>query len=282
MSLEFSGSLFSGDNLTGTSILVGVGHGERYNPVTAADLQSFGLYANIHSSDVVTTAEAAGNIVFLMNDDFSGPFAQQSDAASIGEVTAGVSGHIGSVLLIASDKQGHKETRVSFNDQFLDAWIMFLDNALSGSRASREGNPTLTWEMFPANISYLDEDLTYLKIYQPLHISMPWPFSDYAASMTYHILLFLDGDHHVRAWGARWAYWVEGGIKSGHIADQLEPQVRDGLTTLVDQANSKLALLDLLGPLSDVFYLPGRQTTPVGTGFLTGNTADDVTIVLEH
>lgn len=282
MALEFAGNLFSGPGLTGTSTLVGVGHGERYSPVTAADLSSFGLYANIQSADIITTAEADGNIVFLQNDDFSGPFAQFSDAASTGEVTASVSGHIGSVLLIASNKQGKNETRVSFNDQFLNTWITFLDGALAGSRASREGNPTLTWEMFPAAISYLDPNLTYLKIYQPLHISMPWPFSDYAASMTYHIQLFLDGGNHVRAAGARWAYWVEGGIKSSHIADQLEPQVRDGLTTLVNQANATLTLLDLLGPLSDFFYLPGRQTTAVGTGFITGNTADDVTIVLER
>jgi hypothetical protein len=281
MALEFSGTLFAG-NFTGPSLLVGVGHNDRYNPITADTLTSFSLYANIHSADIITTAEASGSIVCLKNDDFSGPFAQVSDAGSGGEADFTLSGYIGSVLLIASDKQGKKETRVSFREQFLAAWDDFLDKKLAGGSASREGEPTLTWEMFPASVSFLDPNQTYLKIYQPLHIHTPWPFSDYAASMTYHIVLFIDGSQHVRAWGARWACWVESGIKHDHILGELSPQVRDGLSDLQDQANAKLAVLDLLGPLSDVYYLPGQQTTDIGTGVLTGNTSDDVTIVLEH
>ena len=185
-----------------------------------------GLYANIHSADLVTTAEADGNLVFLKNDDFSGAFAQVSDAASTGDAWWNINGHIGSVISVAGNKKGKKETRLSFRDQFLNQWETFLDGKLAGSRASRQGEPTLTWEMFPVGISSLDPNHTYLKIYQPLHISMPWPFSDYAASMTYHIQLFVDGNHHLRAWGQRWAWWVESGIKSGHIGDSLGPQVQ--------------------------------------------------------
>jgi hypothetical protein len=282
MALEFLGTLFAGDNKTGASRFVGVGHADRYNPVTAGELTGSGLYANIHSADLFTTAEADGNLVFLKNDDFSGAFAQASDAASVGDAWWHISGHIGSVISVAGNRKGKHETRLSFHDQFLSQWTTFLDSALAGSRASRQGEPTLTWEMFPATISYLNPDHTYLKIYQPLHISMPWPFSDYAASMTYHIQLFVDGSHHLRAWGARWAYWVESGIKAGHIGDSLEPQVRDGLTTLVNQVNAKISVLDALGSMSDVYYLPGKQLTRIGTGFITGNTNDDVTIVVEH
>lgn len=282
MAVEFLGTLFAGDNRTGASRLVGVGHADRYNPITSGQLTSSGLYANIHSTDLVTTAEADGNVVFLMNDDFSGPFAQASDAASTGDAWWHITGHIGSVISVAGNRKGKNETRLSFHDQFLDQWKTFLDGTLSGSRASREGEPTLTWEMFPAAVSFLDPNHTYLKIYQPLHISMPWPFSDYAASMTYHIQLFVDGNHHLRAWGARWAWWVESGIKSGHIGDSLGPQVQSGLQTLVDQVNAKISVLDALGAVSDVYYLPGRQLSRIGTGFITGNTNDDVTIVVEH
>ncbi|MBW4028412.1 MAG: hypothetical protein HIU93_13580 [Acidobacteria bacterium] len=282
MSLEFAGFLYSGDNRTGQSMLVGVGHTDRYNHISAAQLTSSGLYANIHSVELITTSEADGNLVLLKNDDYSGPFAQVSDAQSAGDVWWSCWGHIGSVLLIAGNKKGTSEHRISFHDQFHDKWTSFLDAKLQGKKASRQGDPTLTWEMFPANVSYLDPNLAYLKIYQPLHITMPWYWPDYAASMTYHIYLYVTGDHHLRAWGARWAYWVEGGAKSGKIADELMPEVRDGLQSLQDQVNQALTLTDLLGPITDVYYLPGRQPNRIATGGISGATTDDVTIVIEQ
>ncbi len=282
MSLEFAGYLHSGDNRTGQLMLVGVGTNDRYNRISASQLTGAGLYSNIHSVELVTTQEADGNLVLLKNDDFSGAFAQVSDAKSAGDVWWSSSGHIASIILIAGNRQGKQENRISFHDQFFNKWTTFLDAKLQGSQASREGDPTLTWEMFPQGISYLDPNLAYLKIYQPLHIHMPWYWSDYAASMTYHIYLYVTGDRHLRAWGARWAYWVESGAKSGKIGSELEPQVRDGLSALQDQVNQQLALTDLLGPITDVYYLPGKQLERIGTGGVIGATTDDVTIVLER
>jgi hypothetical protein len=283
MSLEFSGFLFAGTNRTGQSLLVGVGRGNRYSPIRADQLKNSGLYGTIGSAEIITSALADGNLVFLKNDDFTGPFAQLTDARSAGDWWWNLTGHIGSALLIAGNKQGTKETRVSFRDQFFNQWTTFLDNKLAGGRASREGDPTLTWEVFPASVDSLDPNLAYLKIFQPLHIHMPWYWSDYAASMTYHVFLFPTGDGHLRAAGVRWAYWVEGGAKSGQIASELEPQVRDGLGSLQDQINQQFQLLDgLLGTVTDVYYLPGRQPQNTGTGGLTGNTVDDVTIVIQR
>ena len=45
MALEFLGTLFAADNKTGASRFVGVGHADRYNPVTAGELTSSGLTA---------------------------------------------------------------------------------------------------------------------------------------------------------------------------------------------------------------------------------------------
>jgi len=205
-----------------------------------------------------------------------------SDARSAGASLWNTTGHAGSMLLVASKKPGKSETRISFREQFLTQWDTFLDDKLSGTQASRVGDPTLTWEMFPANISYLNPGLTYLKIYQPLHISMPWYWPDYSASMTYHIYLYIDGNHHLRGWGARWECWVEGGAKNGKIHDSLDPQVAAGLSALQDKVNAQFQLLDLLGPLSDVYYLPGNQVTDVATGSAIGHTTDDITIVVEH
>jgi hypothetical protein len=87
----------------------------------------------------------------------------------------------------------------------------------------------------------------------------------------------------LRSWGQRWAYWVEGGIKSGHIAGQLQPQVSAGLGTLVTQVNNQLATFDgVLGTVTDVYYLPGHQTSVIATGTFTDSTFNDVTIVIEH
>jgi hypothetical protein len=293
MSLEFSATLFSGSQRNGTQMLVGVGHADRYSPVVQSELQNFGLFENVNSVEIITSDEADGNIVLFQSPapflfpDFQGLFLQLSAS----EATAGGSGdnwwnfgwRTDSVLAVAGRRKGHNETRLSFSDIFLNEWKTFLDKTLSGSRASRQGDPTLTWEMFPIGIDHLDPSGTYLKIFQPLHISMPWPFSDYSASMTYHIGLFVDGNHHLRSWGQRWAYWVEGGIKSGHIAGQLQPQVSAGLGTLVTQVNNQLSTFDgVLGTVTDVYYLPGHQTSVIATGTFTDSTFNDVTIVIEH
>ncbi len=293
MSLEFSGTLFSGSERNGTSMLVGVGHADRYVPIVQTELQSFGLFENVNSVEIITSDEADGNIILFQNPlpgifaDFQGAFLQLSAS----EASTGGSGdnwwnfgwRTDNVLAVAGRRKGRNETRISFSDIFLNQWKTFLDKTLSGSRASRQGDPTLTWEMFPVGVSFLDPNGTYLKIFQPLHISMPWPFSDYAASMTYHIGLFVDGSHHLRAWGQRWAYWVESGIKAGHIGDELKPQVSAGLGTLVTQVNNQLSGLDgLLGSVSDVYYLPGHQTSVIATGTMVDSTFNDVTIVIEH
>ena len=297
MSLEFAWFLFSGTQFNGTSQLVGVGHGDRYQVLRSTDLMSSGLFGNISSVEIVVTDEADGNVILFQNPflnvpfspfpDFNGTFLQLSAA----EAPPGGSGQdfqnfgwsTESVLLIAGRRKGKNETRVSFSSIFLEQWKTIIDGLLKGSRASRQGDPTLTWEMFPLNVSYTNPNGTYLKIFQPLHINMPWPFSDYAASLTYHIGLFPDGSGHLRCWGQAYHWWVESGIKSGHIGDSLGPQVASGLGTLVTQVNNKLSSFDgLLGKVSDVYYLPGHQPSPIGTGRFIDNTANDVTIVIEH
>src|SRR5436309_706099 len=122
MSLEFSAVLYSGDNRSGTSMFSGVGRGGRYSPISADQLKNSGLYAHVESIDLNTTQEADGNLIMLKNDDYSGPFFQAIDARSAGDVWWDTWGHIGSVLLVAGNRQNTRETRVSFRDQFLNQW----------------------------------------------------------------------------------------------------------------------------------------------------------------
>lgn len=282
MPLAMTGVLFRRDNRSGQSMFVGMGTKDRYNGIRPYLLQSRGLYPTIESVELFGTSFCDSNIVLLKNGDFSGSFAQVSLARSTGTTWWDTWGTIHSTLLIGSARWRNREIRFSFRDRFYDRWVEFLDRRLAGSRASREGGPTLTWEMLPDNVAHLDSRLAYLKVFQPLHISMPWYWADYAASMTYHIYLYVTGDGKIRAHGARWAYWVESGAKAGRIGSELGPQVRDGLGTLQQELNATLRSFDDLVRATDVYLLPGYQVSPIGTAGMTGNTIDDVTIVIEY
>jgi hypothetical protein len=87
--------------------------------------------------------------------------------------------------------------------------------------------------------------------------------------------------NHLRAWVADWECWVEGGVKHGKIHSQLDPQVQAGMSSLQDQINQQLMLTDGLCAIKDVFYLPGRQPNPIGSGTFGANTSDDITIVIQ-
>ena len=278
MALLISTALFSQDNETGNMYSAVVDHNERYEKMSANLLKQRGLYAHVESVSVYAHQYDA-NLILLKNDNYTGPFVQISvDGSAKQQFLYDTWGHTGSALLIASQKKG--ELRLSLKDTLLTKWTQYLDQKLSGTQAQREGNPILTWEMFPTNISYLDSNLTYIKVHQPLHININnWP--DYSASMTYHIYLYVNENAKLRAWGARWAIWVEGGAKQGKIKDKLRPQVKAGLTEFENLLNTQLQGFDSLGNVSDVYYLPGNQTSPLGTENLSGNTDDDVTIVIQ-
>lgn len=278
MALLISSALFYGDNATGNMYSTVVDHNERYERISADLLKQRGLYAHVESVSVYAHQYDA-NLVLLQNDNYSGPFAQVSvDGSAKQQFIIDTFGHIGSALLIVSQKKG--ELRLSLKDTLLTKWTQYLDQKLAGSAASRQGNPILTWEMFPANVSHLDPNLTYFKVHQPLHININnWP--DYSASLTYHIYLYVNGNSKLRASGVRWAQWVENGTKEGKIRDKLRPQVKAGLGEFESILNSQLQAFDGFGNITDVFYLPGNQVTPLGTENITGHTDNDITIVIQ-
>jgi hypothetical protein len=61
---------------------------------------------------------------------------------------------------------------------------------------------------------------------------------------------------------------------------QLTPRVKAGMDALDQQLSQQLAAYDSI-LFTDLYYLPGRQLTPASLGVITGNTNQDVTIVLE-
>lgn len=272
-------ALYSGPDETGQSFYGGLCPQDRYLQIPNSVLSAQGLINSVASGEM-HSALADLNLVLFSNSDYSGTVLQ----LSVPRVTSATFWHTGSVnsaLLIASNNAGTRELRVSFVDQMRDKWKKMLDDQLQGSQVSRDVDPLLTWTMYPSNNQWLSSTQTYLRIHQPLHVHMPWYWSDYQASMDYNIVLYINGDRHLRSWVADWEYWVEGGAKSDTIADRLRPKVQAGTATLEDQLNTQLAGLDALGEIKAVYLLPGRQLKPIGLNVMSCKTTDDVTIVIQ-
>ena len=279
MSLYALATLFSGPNQTGSSRLLGLGSSDRYRSDVAADLQAAGLYNSVASGELICH-QADLNLTLFQNEDFTGDFFQLSEGRDSGDVGFWHTGPAASALLTTSNARNTRETRLSYADLFRNDWEAFLDAKLAGTQVSREGDPLLTWRMFPTDDQWLDSSQVYLRVHQPLHISIDW-WPDYSASMDYHMVLFVDAGQHLRCWVADWECWVESGAKRGRIHSDLDPQVAAGIPDLQDHVNARLQQLDALGSIRDVYYLPGRQLAPIGTGAgFGGNTGDDVTIVI--
>lgn len=291
MSLLAAAWLYSGPNRTGSYDLTGLGVGDRYTAVSHAELDAHNLVNSVASGQLTCSA-ADLNLVLFDQADYSGHFFQVSKRREDGDATFWHVGPTQSALVIASRNSGSSENRFSFVDMFRESWDTFLDPqlpqisvavngvSLGTVRVSREGEPLLTWRMFPEGDQWLDRHQVYLRVHQPLHVHMPWYWSDYSASADYHIVLFTTGDHTLRAWVADNEWWVEGGALSSTIGDLLGRAVSAGMAPLQKNLNDKLKMADAFGAINDVFYLPGRQLTPIGTDVFSGNTADDVTIVV--
>jgi hypothetical protein len=283
-------TVHTGSNQTGTSRLFGVGRTPRYNRVSTSEMIAQGIHQNLSSATVYTSSTADATVIlfapilpFIPMPDYTGRFMQITKRRGSGsELNVNrFSDHSfnddATNMLLAAPNRG-TEFRLSFRDLFLTRWNQLIDAQLS-SGARRDGNPTLTWEMWPTGISYLDSNRRYLKVHQSLDIEIPcWP--DYDASMTYHIYLYLDGGGRLRGYVARWAYWIEGGAKTGEIEDRLRPAVISGADTLTDELGNQLDTYSSFS-FDDLFYLPGNQVSRAPTGVRTGYTTDDVTIVVE-
>jgi hypothetical protein len=293
MSLSFLTTIHKDVNLQGVVRPLGLSEKARYSPVTATLLNNFGLYRKISSANIFASSSVDGISIFFgypansfihpTLTDFTGNFLQVTNPKnSNNPVTISrfseynLNDQTQSVLLVGANKEG-LEFKMSFRDLFLEKWNTFLDSELEGTQAVRNGDPVLTWEMWPKNISYLSPDLRYLKIYQKLNIELDW-WPDYDASITYHIYLYLDNAMHLKGKVKRWSYWVEGGLKTSGIADELEPQVISGMDKINTELNNELSGLANI-EFKDLYYLPGNQTSNV-EAIMTGWTTDDITIVL--
>jgi hypothetical protein len=98
---------------------------------------------------------------------------------------------------------------------------------------------------------------------------------DYDAEIRFWVAPFVDENGLLQAPLNYFGAWVEGGILSGDILDQL--MGNHGIPTVLGQVanllSSAASVANLVAPFSSVYLLPGRNEAK-------GNTDDDVTIVL--
>ncbi|HKO58065.1 MAG TPA: hypothetical protein VJ276_19515 [Thermoanaerobaculia bacterium] len=282
--------LFAGANQTGVNIVEVTGASQRYEKTRASELISNGLWRQISSTSVFVPPAGATSLICFgfpfapgLLPDFTGQFVQFTNLAGSPVLNRNLSSsafdnQTESALLV---KQARAfEVRLSFRALFLTQWRTVIDAQLSGTQASRDGDPILTWEMFPAAISGLDPLLKYLKITQGLDIAIDgwW---DYKASLTYWLLLSLDSGGTLQGFVARQSFWVESGIKHNGIVAALAPQVSAGAGVLNIQLASALSAATAGFTFTDLYYMPGNQTGAPATGVITGFTTQDVTIVLQ-
>lgn len=293
MSLSMLSAVYTGKDFGGSGRLYGVGTSERVRRVPASMMQSSGLHSAVSSATVFSSGVCDATLLlfrpylgFIDLGNYNGSYLQLTNQRGSGSAldVANLAGHsfndaARSMLLVAARKQTN-EFRVSFRDVFLNQWRDIIDAELAGSQAERNGNPQLTWELWPSGISHLNSNHQYLKIRQRLRIKLSW-WPDYDASITYHIRLYVNGSGKLKGYVQRWAYWVESGVKAGSIGDKLRPKVIDGMGTLNSELETQLDALSFL-TLKDLYYLPGNQVTRRPTGVSGGTTFDDVTIVLDR
>lgn len=289
MSVSMLASVFTNANRSGTARLFGVSTSRRYTAVPISAMHDHSIYRNLSSATVYASSSADATLILFapllpwFDSNYTGRFLQITNRRGSGSQIDinrfsdfGFNDQPTSMLLVVPNRG--TDVRLSFRDLFLAEWRSQIDAQLRDG-ARREGDPTLTWEMWPQGISYLSSDRIYLKIHQRLRIEIDW-WPDYDASITYHIFLYLTGAGRLRGYVARWAYWVEGGAKSGTIADRLEPAVIAGMDSLDRELNDRLSALSSF-TFRDLYYLPGNQTSRPPNGALSGLTTSDVTIVVQ-
>jgi hypothetical protein len=280
------GSVFTGFNQTGQSYLDAAGGSLRYARTPFSEFSSTSVAGNVSSIRVLPGAGAP--TVILFRDDFplvsfEGDFMQFTNASQ-GTFDLNLSGELAAfnndaTSMLVLQTQLDTEFRFSITAEVVPAWNSFLNNTLP-SNILKVGSPTVKWVAFPENVEHLNPDRVYVRIKQKLFVVLE-NWSDYEASITYWVRFRADGGNVVAS-VPKWAYWVEGGIFSGAIADELEPKVEQGATDLKDQLNAGLGAIP--GGVSSVYLLPGNQLTQIAAGSLNvhwSSSYGDATVVVQ-
>ncbi|MAG97595.1 MAG: hypothetical protein QF797_12960 [Alphaproteobacteria bacterium] len=273
---------FEHSNFAGDSVSYIADNDWRYHWVKfGSDLgnEITSLRANAYSG-------TGGNVYGFSERDFLGSFASLNMAQGWtcwwSNVGGAMNDDIESALLV---NRNSNELRIGMAEQITDPFIEGLDEEIEDTQVSRQGNPRIYSVFWP---SY-DPTRKFVRIEQDLRVELDWWF-DYDAQVQYDIYLFLDDNGAVNGNVAATNCWVEGGIFSGGILDDLCPRLEAGAETLTEQLQDQLAVVNFLAALGGynftrLYLLPGSDPVmpPPSTNFgRIGNATEDSTLVLAY
>ena len=224
----------------------------------------------ISSLYVGTSAGDRGEMILFEHRGFVGRYARYPGRSGATVWTNYVGGFINdrtSSILAVRRFDPEKEVAVALGSLGLGGRVS--EYAAGVPRISLRGSPIITWDMWPSFSP--SRRFVYIRI--PVRVDVPnwW---DYDAEIRYWIYLYVNGAGNLGGYVDWYGCWVESGIKSGSIADRIMDALPDTIGTLnTELANSISLVAALVGPLERQYFLPG-------TAAATGNTEDDVTIVL--
>lgn len=224
-----------------------------------------------------------GNVYGFTGSNFKGDFAALNMAEGWtcwwSNVGSAMNDDIESALLINRSKD---EFVLELADMIIDPFRDGLDDALAGEDAQRSGNPRIYANFWPSH----DPSRKFVSIRQDLRVNIDW-WADYDARMRYDIYFYLHSSTEVRAYVAWASTWVEGGIFSSKILNQLHPQIVSGASQMNAELASQLPLLGLValfrGPFQRLYLLPGPEPDmpPPSSNFgRIGNYTEDCCLVL--
>jgi hypothetical protein len=280
------GTAFTKLDQKGQSYTDGAGGNLRYSRTPFWEFLGAGVSGAVSSVRVLPGPGAPALILFQDQSPFAsfdGVFMQFTNASQeifdldlAGDLAA-FNNKASSMLVVQT--QLDPEFRFSFAEKVVPEWNNFLDDTLP-SDVERVGDPSVRWVAFPENDEHLNPDRIYVRIKQNLNVVLE-NWSDYDATISYWVRFRADGGKAVAS-VAKWAYWVEGGIFSGAIADELEPKVKNGATDLKDKLNTALGAVP--SGVAAVYMLPGNQVTQIDEGFLNvhwSSSRGDATVVIQ-
>lgn len=176
---------------------------------------------------------------------------------------------IESALLV---NRNHNETIIELKDLIMRDFISGFDEETSGTPVSRKGDPVIFTTFWPG----FAPDRNFVSIEQNLNVEIDW-WPDYDAQVRYDIYLYLNSNGNVWGYSYYPYVWVEGGIFSNKIFNELYPKLKNGADSLTKKIQTKLSLLSFK-KFRGLYLLPGKK--PSGNFGDFGHTRDNSTLVL--
>lgn len=219
-----------------------------------------------------------GNVYGFTSGNFLGDYASLNMSEGWtcwwSNVGSELNDDIESALLINRNKS---EFALEMKDQISDTFTTKLDQKLAGTQAKRKGDPKVYSVFWP---NY-DPSKKFIRIEQNLNIELDW-WPDYDARIRYDIYLYLNSQGQIKGYVA-WAHtWVEGGIFSGDIFDELHPKIVDGASDLNEEIQNMLDSFSFL-TFRRLYLLPDSEPPmpPPSSDFgRIGNAKNNSTLVL--